>query len=324
MSIPARCAVALLMLLPSATLAHAQEPMFRATADAVNVDVLALRGREPIRGLTADDFVLTDNGVAQRLASVDVPGHAHVIVVLDVSASVQGDTLARLLNAVRALIRSLGEDDRVSVVAFSDRVRILSRAATPTDASASLDAPPPASGGTVLHDALVVASALSFADSRPSVALAFTDGADTASVTGAAALLKSLQASNTVVFTMAAGLERNWYDDRERRPSPYLASETWLGAQAADVPRLLDRVATLTGGTFVQVDRVNDLDATFMDIVARYRARYVLSYTPAGVGREDGWHRIEVRLKNQRGDVRAREGYLAVGSQGRGLRGEAR
>lgn len=322
MTIWARCALALLPLFPSAT--RAQAPMFRAAADAVNVDVLALQGREPIRGLTADDFVLTDNGVVQRLASVDVPGHAHVIIVLDVSASVQGDTRARLRNAVRALIRSLGEDDRVSVVAFSDRVRILSRAATPTNAWAALDTPPPASGGTVLHDALVVASALSFADSRPSVALAFTDGADTASVTGAAALLRSLQASNTVVFTVAAGLERNWFDARERRPSPYLASDTWLGAQAADVPRLLDRVATLTGGAFVQVDRVNDLDATFTDIVARYRARYVLSYTPTGVGREDGWHRIEVRLKNQRGDVQAREGYLSVGSQTRVHQGDAK
>ena len=320
----ARFAIGVLMLLPGATLTRAQQPLFRATADAVNVDVLALRGREPIRGLSADDFVLTDNGVAQTLASVDVPGHAHVIVVLDVSASVQGDTLARLRNAVGALMRSLGEDDRVSVVAFSDRVRILSRVATPTDAWTALDTPPPASGGTVLHDALVVASALSFADSRPSVTLAFTDGADTASVTGAAPLLRSLQASSTVVFTMAAGLERDWFDTRERRPSPYLASDTWLGAQAADVPRLLDRVATLTGGTFVQVDRVNDLDATFTDFVARYRARYVLSYTPTGVGREDGWHRIEVRLKNQRGEVRAREGYLSVGSPTRVRQGDAK
>lgn len=72
------------------------------------------------------------------------------------------------------------------------------------------------------------------------------------------------------------------------------------------------------------MDRVNDLDATFTDIVARYRARYVLSYTPTGVGREDGWHRIEVRLKNQRGDVQAREGYLSVGSQTRVHQGDAK
>jgi VWFA-related protein len=305
---------ALVAVLVAGSATLAQEPMFRAAADAVNVDVLVLRGRQPIRGLTADDFVLTDNGVPQHLASVAVPGSAHVVVVLDVSASVKGDTLARLRYSVRRLISSLGDDDRVSVVAFGDRVRVMARVATPADALGALDTPPPAAGGTALHDALVVASALSFADIRPSIALAFTDGADTASVTGAAALLDTLQTTSTVVFTMAAGLERSWFDSRDRTPSPYLQSDTWLGAQAADVPRLLDRVATLTGGSFMLVERVNDLDTTFTDIMALYRARYVLSYTPTGVDTDDGWHRIEVRLKTQRGTVQAREGYLAGGS----------
>ena len=58
--------------------------------------------------------------------------------------------------------------------------------------------------------------------------------------------------------------------------------------------------------------------------MARYRARYVLSYTPIGVGREDGWHRIEVRLNNQRGVVRAREGYLSVGAPTRLRQGDAK
>ena len=298
----------------AAVVTPAQEPMFRASADAVNVDVLALRGRTPIRGLTADDFVLTDNGVPQQLASVAVPGHAHVVVALDSSTSVQGETLSRLHGAVQALVATLGDDDRVSVVAFSDRVRVLARVAPPADVLATLQSPPPASGGTALHDALIVASALSQADSRPALMLTFTDGADTASVTGAAALLRALQSTNFVVFTMAAGLERSWFDTREKTPSPYMASDTWLGAQASDVPRLLDRVATLTGGAFMRVDRVSDLDKTFTDIVDLYRARYVLSYTPTGVGHGDGWHRLEVRLRNQRGTVQAREGYLAGGS----------
>lgn len=290
---------------------RAQEPTFRATAEAVNVDVLAVRGRQPIRGLAAQDFVLTDNGVRQSLASVAVPGHAHVVVVLDTSASVQGDTLARLREAVRTLVGRLGPDDRVSVVVFSDRVRILSRVAPPAEALTALETPPPASGGTVLHDALIVASALTLSDVRPSVTIVFTDGADTASATGAAALLETLQVTNTVVFTVAAGLERAWVDWNDRSPSPYLASETWLGAQAADAPRLLDRIARVTAGSFLRVDRVTALGETFTDILARYRARYVVSYTPSGVGRGDGWHRIEVRLTNQRGTVHAREGYFS-------------
>jgi hypothetical protein len=50
----------------------------------------------------------------------------------------------------------------------------------------------------------------------------------------------------------------------------------------------------------------------------------VLSDAPTGLGREDGWHRSEARLRKQRGDVQAREGYVAVGSQTRVPPGDAR
>jgi len=40
------------------------------------------------------------------------------------------------------------------------------------------------------------------------------------------------------------------------------------------------------------------------------RARYLLTYSPAGVSRE-GWHDVRVTLTNARGDVTARPGYFA-------------
>ena len=43
-----------------------------------------------------------------------------------------------------------------------------------------------------------------------------------------------------------------------------------------------------------------------------FRHRYLLSYTPRGVAR-DGWHRLEVRVKNRRATIKARPGYLAGG-----------
>ena len=38
--------------------------------------------------------------------------------------------------------------------------------------------------------------------------------------------------------------------------------------------------------------------------------RYVLSYEPTGVRRED-WHRTEARLRGVKGDVHVRRGYWA-------------
>ena len=46
-----------------------------------------------------------------------------------------------------------------------------------------------------------------------------------------------------------------------------------------------------------------------MRIVGEFRTRYFLTYTPRGV-EKDGWHPIEVKLKNKKGKVTARRGYL--------------
>lgn len=46
-----------------------------------------------------------------------------------------------------------------------------------------------------------------------------------------------------------------------------------------------------------------------MHIMTEFRTRYLLTYTPSGV-EKSGWHPIEVKLKNKKGKVTARRGYL--------------
>lgn len=302
------CVVA--MILPLKPL-KAQDPSFRVSTDLVTVDVLAFRGREPILGLTTDDFELTDNGVPQPISSITVPGGAHVIAVLDTSATVEGDTLVRLSEAVEALFSRLTDEDCVSVVTFGDRVRLVSRAAAPRQSLDVVRRGLVAAGGTALHDALLIASTLPQADGRPAVMVVFTDGADTVSWTTAPAVLRVLQAANVVVFPVGAGLTDLPVSASRLQPSLYLSSGTWLAPDASDALRFLDRMARVSGGDFIRVGRPDALTRTFTGIIDQYRSRYVLSYTPTGVGRDDGWHRIDVKLKHQRGTVQAREGYVA-------------
>jgi len=301
-----------LILLSLAVGVSAQQPTFRISADLVAVDVLAFRGREPITGLTAGDFELLDNGVPQEIRSITVPGGAHVIVVLDTSASVEGAVLVNLTLALHALLDQLSASDRVSVLTFGDRVRVLARAAEPRAELAGTLATLTAEGATALHDAIVIATALGAADTRPALMVLFTDGADTASWTTATRTLDLLRASNLVVVTVGAGLaELPVTAAAVNQPRPYFTSRTWIGTEATDAPLMLERIAQATGGSFIRVGRPSTLARTFTEIVRRYSRRYVLSYAPQGVGRDDGWHTIEVRLKGQRGTVQAREGYLA-------------
>src|SRR5690606_38996899 len=87
----ATAAIALLGGLPGVEAAN-QQAVFRATANLVAVDATVMRGRNPVVGLTAADFRMTDNGVVQEIASVSqgtMP--LDLTIALDFSTSARND-----------------------------------------------------------------------------------------------------------------------------------------------------------------------------------------------------------------------------------------
>lgn len=291
------------------TLAPAQEPTpsFRTVTDVVTIDVFAHRDRRPLTGLTRDDFVVRDNGVVQQIDTLGTTDSAHVIIGLDLSGSVDGETLERLRTGVRAAMRRLTAADRVSLFTFADRIRVLVRAGDPAGIDTMLDGLT-AAGSTTLHDAIVLGTALARADSRPAVFLLFTDGHDTGSWNTARRALDALRYGSVVVYPVGAGLPDVLSGTGA---SDYFNRPTWLAPLPGDTLRLLQEVADATGGEFLRVGRLDRLDDTFSTILARYRQRYLLSFTPTGVETGDGWHRIEVKLRKRQGSIVAREGYMA-------------
>ena len=95
--------------------------------------------------------------------------------------------------------------------------------------------------------------------------------------------------------------------------SPYSDSFTrqaWMAPTLGDGLRLLQSAAEVTGGEFLRVNKGAPLPETFRGILAQYRQRYLLTYTPSGPS-APGWHRLDVRLRTREGTVVAREGYMA-------------
>ncbi|BCS34189.1 hypothetical protein TBR22_A34180 [Luteitalea sp. TBR-22] len=316
MSLIRACAVLLLVASMVVGIIGQEPPTFRTWIDVVVVDAWVHERGRPIAGLTAADFLVSDNGVEQVVQSIRTTDSAHVVVGLDLSGSVDGDTLARLREGVETVAGQLTSRDRLSLFTFGRSIRLLLEAQPPgphlRDALARVEA----DGATPLHDALVFGSVLAGADSRPAVLLLFTDGRDTASWATAAQAIETLRRTNVVVYPVAAGLPAAIPNDPA---SEYLSRSFWIAPTAGDTLRLLQSSADATGGEFLRLESRGDISRVFGRILARYRQRYLVSYTPSGLP-TGGWHRLDVRLRSRPGTVVAREGYVARSEDATGRR----
>ena len=102
-----------------------QAPTFRASAVAVPVEVSVRdKARKSVVGLTAKDFIVADNGVAQEVSEISYGTRPiDVTIGLDVSASVTGEVLDALRRAVLQVMGDLKKDDRLKLLLFNSEVR---------------------------------------------------------------------------------------------------------------------------------------------------------------------------------------------------------
>ena len=258
----------------------AQQPSFSARVDNVRVDVEVRRGGELVRGLTAADFDVLDNGVRQPIALVSastVP--VSVVLALDGSASLDARQRSHLTRAGTRVIDALKPGDSAAVLTFSERVAILSRFTSDTTMLRTLVAAPATTGDTALNDAAHVAMLLgTSAPGRPLVIL-FSDGDDTASFLAQDEVVEAARRTDAVVSVVMTGGEG----------------------------RLLDQLTATTGGVLVKEKSLDRLAERFAELLEGFRNRYLLSFAPTGVGKP-GWHTLTVRVKGG-GEVRARTGY---------------
>lgn len=262
-----------------------QAPAFTTRIESVRVDVLVLDGGRPIPGLKPADFEVLDNGVAQQVELVsfeNIP--LNVVLALDMSDSVAGERLEQLQDAGRAVLGGLTRGDQAAVVTFSHAVTLA--APLTADIAAVRNALDEAwgIGNTSLADGVYAAMMVGEADAGRALVIVFSDGLDTSSWLGDERVLDAAKRGDAVAYAVSVG--------------------------ATGSSSFLRDIASLTGGTAYKLDSTRDLRTTFLRILDEFRHRYLVSYTPHGVAR-DGWHRLEVRVKNRHATIKARPGYLA-------------
>lgn len=295
----------LLALLPFAQAV----PVFRVGIEQVSVDVSVTTKGRPLRGLRAEDFVVRDNGVAQRVELLDrsaVP--TTVVLALDRSASVTGRKLSLLRAAARAFVRELRSEDEAALLAFDFRIELLHDVTTDRAAIGRLLDGLETGGASSVVDALYLALKRRWGTGLPLVVL-FTDGQDSASWLENEDLLSAARESPALLYvvgTESAGFELA----RSSRGAGFAPAF----AEAGYV-QLLRRVAETTGGGYWGVDSEENLEGAFRRVLELANERYVLRYEPEGVARS-GLHQLDVSVRRLGVSVRARREYVERGEPG--------
>ncbi len=105
---------------------HAQTPTFQSGVSQVRVDVEVLSGGRPVTQLVAQHFLVKDNGKVQPVAHVSHNEEPlDVILLFDVSGSMK-PAVERVAASTKLAFQHLREGDRVAVMTFATRPRLLS------------------------------------------------------------------------------------------------------------------------------------------------------------------------------------------------------
>lgn len=259
---------------------------FTSRVELVRIDTLVTAGGKPVRGLSAADFEVRDNGILQRIRLEDAGvSQLDVILALDLSASLTSERLAQLRRACEALLTQLRREDRAALVTFNHRVTRHGPLTADFEGirSAIRDVGP--SGRTSLVDAIFAGISLAEGGDRRTLLIVFSDGMDTSSWLEPASVADVASRSSVVVYGVST-------------------------TPVSSTPGTLRTVSEATGGDVLD-GRSSRLESAFTDVLNEFRQRYLLTFSPERTS-TPGWHRLDVRVKRRGVTVRARSGYFVA------------
>lgn len=305
----------------------------------IPVSVLDRDGRF-ITGLQQKDFQIFENGSQQQIdyfASVEQP--FTVILMIDVSPSTQF-RIDEIQDAAIAFVDQLRRDDKVMVIAFDERVHVLSQPTNNRNALRSAIRQANFGDGTSLYEAVdyAIRQELRRIQGRKAVVL-FTDGVDTTSrYASYQTTIKDVEEIDALFYPirydtssdMGGGTQSN-YPGQRRGGSGDVIDDILNGiifgggnrgggnrrgggggmGSREDYEtgrRYLETLARNTGGR--NFEARNDLRAAFTGIAEELRRQYSIGYYPAAIGQKGERKQIRVRVMRPNLVVRAKNSYI--------------
>lgn len=231
-----------------------------------------------VTGLGPADFSATVAGKPATVRSASLASSQSigqdVLLVIDTTGSMQGERLVQAKLAAKEFVAGLAPEDRVAVMRFANSVTVpVDFTADHAAVDAAIDGLT-AAGQTELYKATAAAAVKIGQSSSPRRAVVLlTDGANDAIVT-------DVNADQAVAAAASSGV-------------PFFAIAQ---SEAAIEPGYLIRLASATGGRYLEAPKPDDLHEVYASIGRLLRSQYILTLdASAASGRGDVDVAITVR-----------------------------
>jgi Ca-activated chloride channel family protein len=299
--LPALLLAALLQQVPPEEEIHVDEVI---NVELQQLYVTVSRGSgAPVLDLAAADFEILDDGEPQTVSTFARGDLAlSAVLLLDGSASMEGDRLRTAADGARAFISRVLPQDEVSVMLFSDE--LLMRTPFSNDA-ATLLAPVSevkARGGSAINDNLYVALKELEGRLGRKVVVLLSDGVDIESTLGMEDVRWAARRSQALIY---------WIRLQDTTRGRIERSSSWRDRKGHDEQlSLLEKAVIESGGRVEVIPDVGQVGAALQRILRELREQYVLGFQPAKDRNDASWHKLEVRVRDGKGHARTRDGYV--------------
>jgi VWFA-related protein len=263
--------------------------------------ITATREGRPVSDLKRRDFDVFDMDRKQEIVTFehgDIPLTA--VLLIDSSLSMVGAPLRAALAGAHSFASGMAELDEAMLLLFSDRVMYRTPfTADPDELLAGLGGAE-ARGGSAVNDHLFLALQLLEKRQGRRVVILLSDGVDVESLLLAAQVNEIAVRSQALIYWIRASAE----------PFDLLQRSAWRNVveHSAEI-RQLAATVDASGGRRIDIQRYEDAEGAFQQILTELRQQYVVGFYPKRSRHDGAWHPIRVQVDPKGVDLRTRDGY---------------
>ena len=333
---------------PDMAVQEAPDAKIRTRVTLVNTPVTVVNEKgQLVYDLDAQDFRLTDNGVRQRITSVDLGNNPlSLVIVIETSSRIEPLLPEIRKTGIVFTETVIGPQDEAAVVGFNDSVDTLLDFTTSRDKV--LDTMNQLQAGTAharLFDAMATGiEMLSRLQPQPSadlperrrVMVIMSEVTDVGSETHLSSVLKRAQLSNVVIYSLGISRTLAEWKAPSKELTPQLVPEgifpqpnlpgsiqtpeteatrygygnliNLMRNVKSQFTQTLQIAASRTGGQYISTFKGKSMQTAVDEIGGELHSQYSLTYEPTGT-KATGYHVIQVQVNRANLKARARPGY---------------